>query len=226
MDELIKLEDVCFAYNGHIALRHVDMTVERGQTVVLQGVNGCGKSTLLKLINGLVFPEVGRYLFDGTEITEKRMKDSVFAKNLHKRIGFVFQNPDVQLFCNNVHDEIAFGPVQMGLPHEEVEKRVNDLMEMVGITSLADRPPYHLSGGEKKRVAIAAVLAMNPEVLTLDEPLAGLDRATQDWLLAFLHDMQGIGKTIVISTHDDELAHLVGDHIVYMNEDHTVNYIF
>ena len=99
-------------------------------------------------------------------------------------------------------------------------------MEMVGITSLADRPPYHLSGGEKKRVAIAAVLAMNPEVLTLDEPLAGLDRATQDWLMSFLHDMQDIGKTIVISTHDDALAHLVGDHIVYMNEDHTINYIF
>ena len=225
MDPLIQLEDICFAYNGHIALRHVDMEVPAGATVVLQGSNGCGKSTLLKLINGLIFPEIGRYTFDGTEITQKRMQDNRFAKNFHKRIGFVFQNPDVQLFCNNVHDEIAFGPVQMGLPAEETERRVNDLMEMVGIQALADRPPYHLSGGEKKRVAIAAVLALNPEVLVLDEPLAGLDRGTQDWLMRFLLDMQNIGKTIVISTHDDALAHQLGDNIVYMNEDHSVNYI-
>ena len=222
---LIQLNDICFAYNGHIALRHVDMSVEKGRTLVLQGANGCGKSTLLKLVNGLVFAETGTYRFDGTEITEKKMQDSRFSKEFHRRVGFVFQNPDVQLFCNNVHDEIAFGPVQMGLPEDEVERRVTDIMEMIGISSLAERAPYHLSGGEKKRVAIASVLTMNPEVLTLDEPLAGLDRKTQDWLLEFLLEMQNIGKTLVISTHDDDLAHRIGDNILYMNDDHSVNYL-
>lgn len=222
---LIQLNDICFAYNGHIALRHVDMSVEKGRTLVLQGANGCGKSTLLKLVNGLVFAEAGTYRFDGTEITEKKMQDSRFSKEFHRRVGFVFQNPDVQLFCNNVHDEIAFGPVQMGLPEEEVERRVTDIMEMIGISSLAERAPYHLSGGEKKRVAIASVLTMNPEVLTLDEPLAGLDRKTQDWLLEFLLEMQNIGKTLVVSTHDDDLAHRIGDNILYMSDEHSVNYL-
>lgn len=222
---LISLEDVCFAYNGHIALRHIDMDIMKGRTVVLQGSNGCGKSTLLKLINGLVFPEVGSYRFSGTEITQKKMRDSKFSKEFHRRIGFVFQNPDVQLFCNNVRDEIAFGPVQMGMSQNEVDRRVSDVMKMIDIEALAERAPYHLSGGEKKRVAIAAVLTMNPDVLTLDEPLAGLDRKTQDWLMEFLQAMQNIGKTIVVSTHDDDLAHLIGDNIVYMNEDHTVNYV-
>ena len=222
---LIQLNDICFAYNGHIARRHVDLSVEKGRTLVLQGANGCGKSTLLKLINGLVFAETGTYRFDGTEITQKRMQDSRFSKEFHRRIGFVFQNPDVQLFCNNVHDEIAFGPLQMGLPDEEVERRVTDIMEMIGISSLAERAPYHLSGGEKKRVAIASVLTMNPEVLTLDEPLAGLDRKTQDWLLDFLLEMQNIGKTLVVSTHDDDLAHRIGDNILYMNDEHSVNYM-
>lgn len=222
---LIQLNDICFAYNGHIALRHVDMSVEKGRTLVLQGANGCGKSTLLKLVNGLVFAETGTYRFDGTEITEKKMQDSRFSKEFHRRVGFVFQNPDVQLFCNNVHDEIAFGPVQMGLPEEEVERRVTDIMEMIGISSLAERAPYHLSGGEKKRVAIASVLTMNPEVLTLDEPLAGLDRKTQDWLLEFLLEMQNIGKTLVVSTHDDDLAHRIGDNILYMSDEHSVNYL-
>ena len=216
---LIQLNDIC------IALRHVDMSVEKGRTLVLQGANGCGKSTLLKLVNGLVFAETGTYRFDGTEITEKKMQDSRFSKEFHRRVGFVFQNPDVQLFCNNVHDEIAFGPVQMGLPEEEVERRVTDIMEMIGISSLAERAPYHLSGGEKKRVAIASVLTMNPEVLTLDEPLAGLDRKTQDWLLEFLLEMQNIGKTLVVSTHDDDLAHRIGDNILYMSDEHSVNYL-
>lgn len=224
-NEIIKLENVCFAYEGLIALRYINMAVQRGETVVLQGSNGCGKSTLLKLLNGLIFAEQGRYIFDGEEITEKKMKDNKYAKNFHKKIGFVFQNPDVQLFCNNVRDEIAFGPMQMGLDEEEINRRVNDLLGLLNIEKLADRAPYQLSGGEKKRVAMASVLSMNPEVLVLDEPLAGLDKSTQDWLLEFLQELQAVGKTLIISTHDDNLAHLLGDRIVYMKEDHTVDYI-
>lgn len=222
---MIKLDNVCYAYDGLVALRHVSLEINKGDTIVLQGSNGCGKSTLLKLLNGLIFAEEGEYYFNDELITPAKMKDSRFSKNFHKHIGFVFQNPDVQLFCNNVHDEIAFGPVQMGLSEEEIEKRVSDLLTLLNIEHLKDRAPYHLSGGEKKRVALASVLSMNPEILVLDEPLAGLDKSTQDWLIDFLQELQSAGKTLIISTHDDNLAHLLGDRIVYMNEDHTVDYV-
>lgn len=129
------------------------------------------------------------------------------------------------LFCNNVREEIAFGPTQMGLDAAAVNSRVDDLLKALDIERLAERAPYQLSGGEKKRVALASVLSMNPDVLVLDEPLAGLDRRTQDWLVEFLQSLQEAGKTIVLSTHDDTLAHLLGDRILYMNEDHSVNYI-
>lgn len=222
---MIKLDNVCYAYDGLVALRRVNLEINRGDTIVLQGSNGCGKSTLLKLLNGLIFAEEGEYYFDGEMITQQVMKDSKFSKNFHKRIGFVFQNPDVQLFCNNVYDEIAFGPLQMGLPEEEIKRRVSDLLTLLSIEHLKDRAPYHLSGGEKKRVALASVLSMNPEVLVLDEPLAGLDKTTQDWLIDFLQELQSVGKTLIISTHDDSLAHLLGDRIVYMNDDHTIDYV-
>ena len=222
---MIKLDNVCYAYDGLVALRHVNLEINRGDTIVLQGSNGCGKSTLLKLLNGLIFAEEGEYYFDGEMITQQVMKDSKFSKNFHKRIGFVFQNPDVQLFCNNVYDEIAFGPLQMGLPEEEIKRRVSDLLTLLNIEHLKDRTPYHLSGGEKKRVALASVLSMNPEVLVLDEPLAGLDKTTQDWLIDFLQELQSAGKTLIISTHDDSLAHLLGDRIVYMNDNHTIDYV-
>lgn len=222
---MIELRDVCFAYDGHVALRHINMKVEKGETVVLQGVNGCGKSTLLKLLNGLIYPEKGSYRFDGIEINEEYLKNSVNSKRFHQRIGFVFQNPDVQLFCGSVREEIAFGPQQMGLPAEEVRRRTDDMLKLIGIEQLADRAPYHLSGGEKKKVSLACTLSLNPEVLVLDEPLAGLDRASQDWLTDFLQQLQDAGKTLVISTHDDDLAHLLGDRIVYMTDEHSVDYI-
>ena len=222
---LIKLENICFAYDGHIALRHIDLDIRRGETLVLQGSNGCGKSTLLKLLNGLVFAEEGTYVFDGDLIDAHALKDSLFSKKFHQRIGFVFQNPDVQLFCGSVREEIEFGPRQMGLSDDEIKKRADDVIRLLGIEFLAERAPYHLSGGEKKKVSLACVLSMNPDVLVLDEPLAGLDKATQDWLTDFLQELQNAGKTLVISTHDDDLAHLLGDRIVYMTANHTVDYV-
>ena len=224
-DTLIKLDDICFAYDGLIALKHVSFDVDKGQTVALQGSNGCGKSTLLKLINGLIFPEQGHYYFEGSEITAEALRDVRFSKSFHQKVGFVFQNPDVQLFCNNVREEIAFGPVQMGMDKDTINRRVDDLLKLLDIEKLAGRAPYQLSGGEKKRVALASVLSSNPDVLVLDEPLAGLDQRTRDWLIDFLQSLQEAGKTIVLSTHDDALAHLLGDRILYMNEDHTVDYM-
>lgn len=227
MIPLIKLENVCFAYDGHIALRYINLDINRGETLVLQGANGCGKSTLLKLLNGLIFPEEGTYSFEEQIIDKNALKDAITSKAFHQKIGFVFQNPDVQLFCGSVREEIEFGPRQMSsqLTEEEIKKRADDIIQLLDIQHLADRAPYNLSGGEKKKVSLACVLSVNPEVLVLDEPLAGLDRATQDWLTDFLQQLQEAGKTLIISTHDDELAHLLGDRIVYMNMDHEIDYI-
>ena len=225
MTPLFSLDNVCFAYEGHIALRYITLDVARGETVVLQGSNGCGKSTLLKLLNGLVYAEEGTYKFDGDVIDEKSLKDNVFSKQFHQRVGFIFQNSDVQLFCGNVEEEISFGPRQMGLSEEEVKRRTDDVIGLLGIEDLRERAPYHLSGGEKRKVAIACILSMNPEALVLDEPLAGLDRKTQEWLVGFLLDLKKAGKTLIVSTHNDELAHTLADRLVVIGDDHNIESI-
>ncbi len=222
MTPLFSLDNVCFAYEGHIALRYITLDVARGETIVLQGSNGCGKSTLLKLLNGLVYAEEGTYRFDGDVINEKSLKDNVFSKKFHQRVGFIFQNSDVQLFCSNVEEEISFGPRQMGLSEEEVKQRTDDVIELLGIGDLRERAPYHLSGGEKRKVAIACILSMNPEALVLDEPLAGLDRKTQEWLVGFLLQLKEAGKTLIVSTHNDELAHTLADRLVVIGDDHAI----
>ena len=225
MTPLFSLDNVCFAYEGHIALRYITLDVARGETVVLQGSNGCGKSTLLKLLNGLVYAEEGTYRFDGDVIDEKSLKDNVFSKRFHQRVGFIFQNSDVQLFCGNVEEEISFGHRQMGLSEEEVKRRTDDVIALLGIEDLRERAPYHLSGGEKRKVAIACILSMNPEALVLDEPLAGLDRKTQEWLVGFLLDLKRAGKTLIVSTHNDELAHTLADRLVVIGDDHSIESI-
>ncbi len=225
MTPLFSLDNVCFAYEGHIALRYITLDVARGETVVLQGSNGCGKSTLLKLLNGLVYAEEGTYRFDGDVINEKSLKDNVFSKKFHQRVGCIFQNSDVQLFCGNVEEEISFGPRQMGLSEEEVKRRTDDVIGLLEIEDLRERAPYHLSGGEKRNVAIACILSMNPEALVLDEPLAGLDRKTQEWLVGFLLDLKKAGKTLIVSTHNDELAHTLADRLVVIGDDHNIESI-
>ena len=184
------------------------------------GDNGSGKSTLLKALVGLIHPQQGTYRFDGDLVDERSMHDSAFSKRLHQRIGFIFQDSDAQLFCPSVEDEIAFGPRQMGLPEDEVLQRVADTCALLDIERLRSRAPYNLSGGEKKRVAIACVLSMNPDVLCLDEPLAGLDARTRAWLLGFLGQLKAAGKTLVIATHDQSLADEVADYFVYVGEFH------
>ena len=148
---MITLEKVCFAYEHEVALRYVDLHIEKGDSVVIQGPNGCGKSTLIKLLNGIIYPSEGHYFYKDHEITEKTLKDRQFAKWFHQQMGYVFQNADTQLFCGSVEEEIAFGPVQMGLPETEVRQRTEDCLQLFGIEKLRDRPPYHLSGGEKRK---------------------------------------------------------------------------
>ena len=217
---LMELEDCCFAYESMPVLRHVDLTIHAGDSVVLMGDNGSGKSTLLKLLCGLVHPQQGRYRFDGQEVSERTMRDARFAKGLHQRVGFIFQDSDAQLFCASVEDEVAFGPRQMGLAEAEVERRVSDVLSLLGITELRHRAPYALSGGEKRRVAIACVLSMNPDAYCFDEPLAGLDASSRGWLLGFLRQLKSAGKTLVIATHDQSLADELADYFVYLGDMH------
>ena len=209
---MITLEKVCFAYEHEVALRYVNLHIEKGESLVIQGPNGCGKSTLIKLLNGIIFPSEGHYLYKGHEITEKALKDRQFAK--------WFQNADTQLFCGSVEEEVAFGPIQMGLSEAEVRERTEDCLRLFGIEKLRERPPYHLSGGEKRKVSLACILSLNPEVLILDEPLAGLDEKTQDMLLDFLKNFHNAGKTLITITHNRQLAENLGTRFAVMNEEH------
>ena len=223
MNPIIQLSHISYGYESVLTLCDISLTIHQGECIIFTGPNGCGKSTLFKLLNGLVFPSKGQYVFDGQAITQASLQDMPFAKRFHKRIGYVFQNPDVQLFNPTVYDEIAFGPRQMGFTDKQVQSRVRDLLEYVNLTSLADRPPYHLSGGEQKKVAIAAVLALNPDVIMMDEPFNGLDRMSRQWAVSFLKEFSASGKTILIATHEQEvLSHHMGRRIV-LTEEHTIS---
>ncbi|WP_454968933.1 energy-coupling factor ABC transporter ATP-binding protein [Eubacterium sp.] len=201
---MIKLDDICFAYDSTPVLKHFSTEIADGEFVVFKGDNGCGKSTLLNIINALEFAEIGTYTFDGTVIDKKAMKNEQFAKAFHQKIGYVFQNTDAQLFCSSVYDEIAFAPRQMQLDEAEIAKRVDDMLKLTGTEHLKERAPFHLSMGEKKKVAVASVLAMNPQILILDEPMNFLDKKSRQWLVEFLNQMHSVGKTIIIVSHTDD----------------------
>ena len=207
-------------YGDFHALKDVNMKIEANKITAFIGPSGCGKSTLIKILNGIIFPMEGSYTYEDHEITEKALKDSRFAKWFHQQMGYVFQNADTQLFCGSVEEEIAFGPIQMGLSEEKVKQRTEDCLRLFGIEKLRERPPYHLSGGEKRKVSLACILSMNPEVLILDEPLAGLDESTQKMLIDFLKKFHAAGKTLIIITHNNQLAKELGTRFIQMNENH------
>ena len=212
---MIKLDDICFAYDNEAVLKHFNLEVIKGEMVVIKGDNGCGKSTLLNIINALSFPQQGSYTFNGDIVDEKSMKNELFSKSLHQKIGYVFQNTDLQLFCARVEDEIAFGVNQMGLSADDVKARAEDMIALLDIEKLRDRAPYHLSMGEKKKVALAAVLVTNPQVLVLDEPMNFLDKKSREWIKSFLSQMKQIGKTIIIVSHTNDFDDMA-DKIVNM----------
>jgi cobalt/nickel transport system ATP-binding protein len=219
---MIEIKNVYYSYEGVNALQNINLSIEKGEAVALMGPNGSGKSTLLKLINGIISPDQGEYLFEHQEITQKKLQDTKFAKSLHQQVGFVFQNSDTQLFCADVYDEIAFGPRQMGLKEPVVEGRVNDCLDLLDIRELKNRSPYHLSGGEKRKVAIACVLSLNPDVLVLDEPMNGLDPRTQRWLVEFLIRLNQAGKTLITSTHNLELVQEISHRAILFDENHMI----
>jgi cobalt/nickel transport system ATP-binding protein len=171
-------------------------------------------------MDGLLFPTAGVVEAYGTRLTEDQLSFEEFARFFRSRVAFVFQNPDVQLFCPSVLEEVSFGPLQLDLPGEEVRQRSHEVLALLGIEHLADRAPFNLSGGEKKKVAIASVLSMNPEVLLLDEPGNGLDPRTQAWFIEFLQRLREAGKTIITATHDLSIVDEIAERILILDEDH------
>lgn len=219
---MIKLENISFTYKNKIALDNINVHIKEGESIAIIGPNGSGKSTVLKLLNGIIFSNQGKYMFDNNEINECTLKDTKFLKSFHKKLGFVFQNSDAQLFCSTVFEELAFGLMQMQLPEEEVNKRVRDCLNLLNIDKLKEEHPYNLSGGEKKRVAIASVLAMNPEVITLDEPMNGIDPKGKRFLKQLLIDLNKCGKTIICATHDFEYIEGIFDRAIVFSENHKI----
>ncbi|HEX9012908.1 MAG TPA: ABC transporter ATP-binding protein [Anaerolineaceae bacterium] len=218
---VFEVRDASFAYDGRqAALDRVSLAVRRGERVTVVGANGSGKSTLLRLLDGLAFPSAGTVCAFGQELSEAAFRDDAFNFAFRRRVGLVFQDSDVQLFSPSVWDEVAFAPLQLGLHAEEVTERVEQALAELRIGALRDRPPHRLSGGEKKRVALASVLSLDPEVWLLDEPSAGLDPRSEAWLEDFILGQAESGKTMVITTHDLELASAVSDRVTLFSEDH------
>jgi cobalt/nickel transport system ATP-binding protein len=192
----VDVEDLRFSYpDGRKALRGVNLQVCPGEKLAILGPNGAGKSTFLLHMNGLLHGQ-GSVRILGREVQEN---DSKSLQEVRALVGLVFQDPDDQLFSPTVYEDVAFGPIYMGLPKNEVSMRVREALEDVGLEGYADRMPFHLSGGEKKRAAIATVLSMRPEILVLDEPSAGLDPRARRGLIKLLDSLK---QTIVITTHD------------------------
>lgn len=219
---MIEIRDVTFRYQKRIVLDHVSMQFEAGKCTCIDGPNGCGKSTLFRILNGLSFPESGQYFLNGEEVTEEKMRNEAFAKSLHKRIGYLFQNSEMQLFTRSVEDEIAFGLFQLGYDRKKVHEMTEKYIQMLCLEEVRKQAPFNLSGGEKKRTALAAVLAMEPEVYILDEPMSGLDEEGQEWIMSFIQNMKKENKTMIIATHQKELIRAAADVVIHMDRYHHV----
>ena len=213
------LNEITFAYDpAHPVLQNVSLSIGRGEKVALLGANGCGKSSLLRILNGLQFAASGTFQAIGVPITGEALRNEAFAHTFRRRIGLVFQNSDAQCFSPTVREELEFGPRQLNLPPSELAQRIADVAALFEIESLLDRSPFRLSGGEKKRVALAAVLATNPDVLLLDEPTGGLDPRSRLALVGLLIDLHRAGKTLVTATHDLDIVPALADRVFVLDE--------
>lgn len=223
MNTVFEVSELSYRYpDGRTALSGVSFAVASGERVAILGANGSGKSTLISLLDGLIFSDSGFIRFCDRELSEEALRDVEFSRYFRSKVGMVFQSSDVQLFCPSVKEEIAFGPLQLGLAEKEVRERVSDVIQMLGIEALRDRPPFALSGGEKKRVAIASILATNPDVLLLDEPTNDLDPRTQVWLIELLEELWKLGKTIIVATNELAIIEEVADRAFVLGEDHRI----
>jgi cobalt/nickel transport system ATP-binding protein len=221
-EPVFELSGVGYKYHRrHVALDGIDLTVRRGEMVALLGANGCGKSTLLKLLDGLYAPSQGKMRVLGQDI-ENVGADTDAAHKFHREIGLVFQDPDVQLFSPTVGDDVAFGPLQLRMPLPEVRRRVEAALTQMDIMHLRDRAPFELSGGEKKRAAIATVLALEPDVILFDEPTASLDPRTKWVLVNIIRALSEQGKTIITATHELEVVPFIANRVVVIGENRRI----
>lgn len=212
MPNVFEVRNVSYRYEAVRALDDVSLDIPSGKRVALLGANGSGKSTLLRLLDVLYTPASGSICFHGQRLDAARFEDDEFAFDFRRRVGLVFQNPDVQLFNPTVFDEIAFAPLQLRWAKDQIIARVDQMLDTLEIRHLRNRPPHRLSGGEKKRVAIASVLVLDPEVLLLDEPTAALDPRSQSQIIDLLIGWGDGSKTVVTATHDLGLVEDIADH--------------
>ncbi|MCQ2972752.1 MAG: ATP-binding cassette domain-containing protein [archaeon] len=207
-------KNLSFKYpDGTLALNNINLSIKQGEKVAIMGPNGAGKSTLFSHFNGLKEPTSGQVLVDGVPISYNK-KDLL---KIRQKVGIVFQNPNDQLFAPTVKEDIAFGPMNLGLDYAEVENRVKEALNMVGMSEFENKTPHHLSGGQQKRVIIAGIVAMRPEIMILDEPTAGLDPHGVIQVLDILENLNKEGMSIVISSHDVEIITEFADRIILLN---------
>ena len=213
MTFILETRNVGYSYgDGTEALKDVGISLEEGRKIALVGPNGAGKSTLMLMFNGILRPTSGEVLFRDHVL----QYDSAHLREIRRKVGMVFQNSDDQIFAPTVYQDVAFGPVNLGFPIEKVKQYVGHALQYVGLYGYERRPPHHLSGGEKKRVAIAGILAMEPEVMILDEPTSNLDPASSEEIMDMLDELNCGGKTLIISTHDVDLAYRWADEVILM----------
>lgn len=220
-EPLFSLKGVKYVYNKrHLALAGIDLEVTSGEQIVFLGANGSGKSTLLKLLDGILAPSSGTMRALGRDVEAVAAGDDAFR--FHREVGLVFQDPDIQLFSATVFDDVAFGPLQLGLSQQEVKTRCEEALQQMDIAHLANRAPFELSGGEKKRAAIASVLSLHPDVLLLDEPTASLDPRTKWVLVNLIQKLAQTGKTIITATHELEIVPIIATRVVVIGEERCI----
>jgi cobalt/nickel transport system ATP-binding protein len=219
---MIEIKNLSYSYNKRFnALNEINLKIKEGSLLCVIGENGCGKSTLLKTLDALIFSNSGEYVYKGVEINEKKFKDMDFLINFRTDVAYLFQNSESQLFCPTVFDEIAFSLRQLGFKESEILERVNKILKMFEIEKIKDRPPYSLSGGEKKKAALASVLITNPSLILLDEPTNDLDPKTQSAIFEMILGLKSSGKTVIIATHDIFMVKELNPEVFVMFGDHS-----
>ena len=223
---MFRAEKLCYQYNKtHTALDEVSFSIQKGEIFSVIGSNGSGKSTLLHILAGLLTAQTGKVFYNNDLISEESLRDEEFNHYFRGSLGYIFQNSDSQLFCPTVFDELVFAPLQAVKDKETAFARAEEVMKMLNIDGLRDRPTYMLSGGEKKRVAIGSILTMNPDVLLFDEPMSGLDPKSRSYLIELIFQLNEAGKTIIIATHNLELVDHLQSRVAVLSEQHKMERI-
>ncbi len=217
---IFKLENVSFYYLDHkVALSSINLEIYEGERICLLGPNGSGKTTLLKILDGLLYPQEGKVFAFSKEIKEKTFDDPEFNRFFRKNVVLLFQNVEAQLFSPRVEDEISLGLIQLGLKPEDIKERVKNISGFFHIEHLLERSPYQLSEGEKKKVALASLLVIDPSIILLDEPTNGLDPKSAKEFIKYIKELEVRGKTVITATHDLNIVHEISDKVYILGED-------